>query len=216
MNALSNQSNHDSPDGLNGLQNLAAALGMPNEYAVLANEGTTWITKPITNVGELEYFLERYLGTILKPIELPAMSKAYWHTHRGELKELVALDAELSRSVDFAPFSRASAAIGGMQLRRLRPLRGHRTVARYVEAVSHGEAQGWHVTVYGMLLAAFSMPLRPGLIQFGERTHVGFLEAGASRISLAPIVREALEIKAREQVISAVGELLANSSFGIV
>ena len=56
-------------------------------------------------------------------------------------------------------------------------LRDQRLVQRYDQAVRRGEAHGWHVLVYGVILALYSLPLRQGLLSYAWLTLNGFMQS---------------------------------------
>ena len=66
----------------------------------------------VSDLRGLQLFLERYERDILRPIELPAVQSAYWFANRGQFRELLELDAELSANVSLMPFARASLSVG--------------------------------------------------------------------------------------------------------
>lgn len=78
------------------------------------------------------------------------------------------------------PLREASRKVGQRQLSRLRALRDQRIIVRYLDAIGAGQANGWHPIVYGLYLAVFSLPLRQGLVNFGEQTIRGLVR-GVSR-----------------------------------
>jgi urease accessory protein UreF len=156
---------------------LVEQVGSADALASLAAPGDPFGFGGINNVPALRAFLHRYQRRILVPLELPAIHRAYLHSSRYEIRELIALDQSLAREPQLENFSAASRRIGWSQLRRLRPLREQRLVQRYLRAVERGEAGGWHTIVYGLILALYSLPLRQGLLNYGQRTARGFLNA---------------------------------------
>ena len=62
----------------------------------------------VCDLRGLRSFLSRYEQDILRAIELPAVHSAYWYANRGQFKELMSLDAELSENEAIAPFAQAS------------------------------------------------------------------------------------------------------------
>jgi urease accessory protein UreF len=115
-------------------------------------------------------FLEAYLAQLLLPLELPAIVEACGHARHGELRELLAQDDRLTTPLLPTPFAAPSRRMGRLQLARLRPLRDHRFIQRYLAAVESGSAHGWHTLVYGITLAVFSLPLRQGLLHYSRET----------------------------------------------
>ena len=61
----------------------------------------------VSDLRGLRLFLDRYERDILRPIELPAVLSAYWFANRGQFRELLELDAELSANVSLMPFAGA-------------------------------------------------------------------------------------------------------------
>jgi hypothetical protein len=119
-------------------------------------------------------FLESYLAKFLLPVELPAIAEACGHALRGELRELIAQDRQLGTQIAATRLAASSRRIGQLQLARLLPLRDNRLVQRYHAAVQCAEADGWHTMVYGVTLALFSIPLRQGLVHYGQATLASF------------------------------------------
>jgi urease accessory protein UreF len=109
---------------------------------------------------------------------LPAIHQAYLHASRYEVRELIESDWKLSQQPELRRFAGVSQCLGTAQLQKLRPLRDQRLVRRYWEAVENGEAHGWHTVVYGLVLALFSLPLRQGLLHYGQQVIRGFIESG--------------------------------------
>jgi len=129
----------------------------------------------VSEMSGLRLFLERYGREILRPIELPAVQSAYWFANRGQFRELLELDAELSANVSLLPFARASQMAGREHLRLLKPMYDQRLVQRYRKCVMAGEARGWNPIVFGMFLSIHSVPVREGLLQFGRQLCSGFI-----------------------------------------
>jgi urease accessory protein UreF len=129
----------------------------------------------VTDLRGLRLFLERYEREILRPIELPAVQSAYWFANRGQFRELLELDAELSANDLLMPFARASLSVGREQLRLLKPMYDQRMIQRFRKCVVTGEARGWNPIVFGMFLSIHSMPVREGLLQFGRQIWSGIV-----------------------------------------
>ncbi|MFM7103786.1 MAG: hypothetical protein ACKO3N_21790, partial [Verrucomicrobiota bacterium] len=49
-------------------------------------------------------------------------------------------------------------------------------VQRLVAAVDSGAAAGWHPVVYGVMLSAFCLPLRQGLMHYATQTLTGLAD----------------------------------------
>ncbi len=133
----------------------------------------------VRDLPTLRGFITWYRTEILTPVELPAIRKAFDHASRYELRELLALDRHLGGEPRLQPFAQASRAVGRSQLWRLLPMRDQRLAQRYWSAVEAGNAHGWHVLIYGVVLAVFSLPLRQGLLNYGRQTIAGFVGSAA-------------------------------------
>ena len=129
----------------------------------------------VSDLCGLRLFLERYERDILRPIELPAVQSAYWFANRGQFRELLELDAELSANVSLMPFARASLSVGREQLRLLKPMYDQRMMQRFRKCVVAGEARGWNPIVFGIFLSIHSVPVREGLVQFGTQLWSGMV-----------------------------------------
>ena len=138
----------------------------------------------VQNSVQLESFLESYKSRILIPSELPAIMRAFRHASRHETRELIRFDQSLSRQTLPDDLLRASHRAGQHQLKRLRPLRDHRLLQRYLRAVDDKQAQGWHTLVYGITLSVYSLPALQGLVFYERQTLRGFIEAAARRLPL--------------------------------
>lgn len=156
-----------SADGLVSLDALAESLAL----------------QPVASLRALRDFLHGYHTQMLLPHELPAIRAAHAHAASQHTRELVALDQQISREPAFRDFASASRRVGQAQLQRLRPLRDERIVQRYLHAVDNGQAQGWHTLVYGVTLAVYSLPLRPGLLGYAQQTTRGFIQAAARALN---------------------------------
>ena len=166
------------------LQRFAEQLGNAPGIANFTAAPSGWRLGRVDSLPVLRQFLERYYTRILVACELPAIFQAYEHAHRSELRELIAVDRKVGREASFREFSGASQYVGTAQLKRLRPLRDQRLVQRYLGAVEKGEAYGWHTIVYGLILAVYSLPLRQGLVSFGEQTVHGFIKGAKFSLEL--------------------------------
>jgi urease accessory protein UreF len=152
--------------------------------AAFAASAGTPPARQITTARDLRMFLENYHAKILRPVELPAIQRAFNHAARNELRELVAYDKQLSSEPLLQNFAAASRCVGHLQLQRLRPMRDQRLIKRYLAAVELGEANGWHTLVYGLTLSVYSLPLRQGLIGYAQQTTLGFIQSAARSLSL--------------------------------
>jgi urease accessory protein UreF len=110
--------------------------------------------------------LQAYRNDILLPLEWPAMLQAHGHVSRHEAQELVALDQRLGQESRWQELSDASARIGQRHLRSLRPLKDHRVVQRYLQAVEQDQAQAWHPLVYGAIPRFIPCHSAKGLLNY--------------------------------------------------
>jgi urease accessory protein UreF len=149
-----------------------------------ADAPPVWPIQGVVDAASLQGFLDWYCTQVLVPIELPLACQAYWHARRFELRELLALDRRMGEEGRLGHFAAASRAVGRVQLWRLLPLRDQRLVRRYWQALERGQAHGWHPLTYGVVLAAFSLPLRQGLVHYGWQTICGFVRAAAGPLGL--------------------------------
>lgn len=156
---------------------LTSRLGSP----ALVNADTALGCVPTgglpTTPETLRTFLEQYRDDVLSPKELPTMLRAQDLAFSGKARELVALDQEWGMTAATLRFAEASVAVGRRQLGRLRPMQDMRVIQKYAHAVESGAAQGWHVIVYGIALAVFSVPTRSGLLHYAQQTLGGFLDS---------------------------------------
>lgn len=169
---------------LGEVRSLAATLGSP--IAALIPAFPTPVT--LTTVPAFRAFRDRYLREILATHEWPLIIEAHEFARRGYARELIAADRAWGARMLLAGscgqgwpggvFGEASFRVGQRQLNRLRPMRDLRIVQRYLAAIEAGEAQGWHALVFGVVLTAYGLPLRQGLLHFAQQTLAGFF-AGA-------------------------------------
>ena len=99
--------------------------------------------------------------------------------------ELIAFDQQLAAETALKPFANASRRVGQAQLKRLRPLRDHRLLQRYLRAVDDGLANGWHTLVYGLTLSVYSLPVLQGLNSYEKQTLLGFMHAVSRTLKLS-------------------------------
>jgi urease accessory protein UreF len=175
---------HDPAEWLGDAHPLVEQLGSADGLASLHALAESLRARPVTSLSALRDFLRRYHEGILLPHELPAIQTAFSHASRHEVRELVALDQQLSREPALMDFADASHRIGQVQLQKLRPLKDERIVQRYLHAVESGEAHGWHTLVYGLTLVLYSLPLRQGLLGYAHQTTRGFIHAAARPLKL--------------------------------
>ncbi len=193
---------------------LVDQLGSANGLVALAEVTALVRARPVHDTSSLRAFLVQYQKHVLLPIELPAIQRAFDHTSRRELRELVAYDQQLAGHDVLKPFVEASRRVGQTQLLKLRPLRDERVPRRYLAAVERGEANAWHTLVYGLTLALYSMPLRQGLIGYGCQTTRGFIYAAARPLRLSETTCRQLLEKLCAELPAAVEALLAQREPG--
>ena len=176
---------HDPAEWLGDAHPLVEQLGSTDGLASLHTLADSLRTRPVASLPALQEFLRCYHERVLVRHELPAIQTAFAHAGRHEIRELVALDQQLSREPALQDFASASHRVGLAQLQKLRPLRDERAVQRYLHAVENGDARGWHTLVYGLTLALYSLPLRQGLLHYSQQTLRGFLHAAAPSLELS-------------------------------
>jgi urease accessory protein UreF len=150
----------DAADLLGEWHPLVEQLGSSEGLLPLSQASAALRVPGISHRSSLVAFLESYKARVLIPHELPAILRAYLHATRQETRELIAFDRSLSAEEELAPFARASQRVGQFQLKKLRPLRDHRPLQRYLRAVETEQASGWHTLVYGLTLSIYSLPVR--------------------------------------------------------
>jgi urease accessory protein UreF len=172
-------------DWLGDWHPLAEQLGSANGLAALSEVASSLRLAPVRTLDSLRSLLRDHQKLMLLPVELPAIQRAYDHTCRHEVRELVEFDRQLANEPALRPFAEASRRVGQCELQRLRPLRDERIVKRYLEALGRSEAHAWHTLVYGLTLALYSVPLRQGLLGYGFQTSRGFIYAAAPSLRLS-------------------------------
>ena len=175
----------DAADWLGEWHPLAEQLGSADGLMELGSVSAMLRLSPVQNLSSLRRFLANYHTKVLVPVELPAIQAAHGHALLNELRELIELDRRLAEEPILAILARASRRVGQSQLRKLRPLRDHRLLRRYLQAVEAGQAQGWHTLVYGVTLAVYSLPLRQGLLGYAHQTTRGFIYSSARALRLS-------------------------------
>lgn len=189
------------------LRPLLEQIGSPDALAVVAQALTSG---PVNTAAELRNFLRDYHARILRPLELPAIYRAFGHVSRHEVRELVAFDRQLSHEPLLQSFAAASRRAGRDQLERLRPLRDERVAQRYLSAVEEGKAEGWHTLVYGMTLAIYSRPLRQWLLGYAQETTRGFINAASRSLAVTKDQTQAMFDELCEGLPGAIEPLLGN------
>jgi len=146
----------------------------------------------VRDLPSLRGFLTWYRTELLVPVEMPAIRQAFGHASRYELRELLDLDRRLRDEPRLRSFAGASRAVGRSQLWRLLPMRDQRLVRRYWHRLEEGQAHGWHMLIYGVVLSVFSLPLRQGLLNYGRQTLAGFVNSAAHSLRLPEAECQAL------------------------
>ena len=187
---------------------LLAQVGAAAGGAVPALTSIGLQLQRVRSLPALQTFLQTYQSELLVPVELPAILRAYGHAVRHEVRELIALDQELAGAPKLREFAIASCRVGQRQISRLRALRDHRLVQRYLAAVENGEAHGWHTVVYGIWLGVFALPLRQGLAGYAHHTLGGFIESAAGPLALTVAQGRELHAQVGAGVPAAVQKLL--------
>jgi urease accessory protein UreF len=148
-----------------------------------AGHGTWSLATPtlpeVTSIGALHRFVATYIRETLGHQEWPLILRAWQFAREGKARELIALDQAWTVAQREAALAEASFQVGRRQLNKLRPLRHERVVQRYAAAIESGEARGWHPLVYGVTLAVFNLPLRPGLVHYAAQTLGGLVDSVA-------------------------------------
>lgn len=198
-----------APELTGDARELLEQLGAPEALPTLSLAASALTLEAVRDEPTLRRFLAGYREQVLLPVELPAILAAHGHACRGELRELIALDRALASDLRLREFRAASAAVGRRQLSKLRPLRDQRLVQRYLRAVEAGEAHGWHTLVFGVFLAQYSLPLRQGLMLYGQRTLGGFLDSGGATLRLPVAVCDDVFASILSPLPQAVNDLLA-------
>jgi urease accessory protein UreF len=178
-------SNPESTEQLGEWHPLAGQLGSAEGLITLSTASHSLQLNHVDSRESLLCFLEAYQSQILIPYELPAIQRAFRHASRNETRELVAFDQQLADESTLKPFARASRRVGQAQLKRLRPLRDHRLLQRYLRAVDETIAHGWHTLVYGVTLSVYSLPVIQGLNSYEKQTLLGFMHAVSRTLRLS-------------------------------
>jgi urease accessory protein UreF len=150
---------------------LAAQVGTPDFLGLIHPAAAAQVQSSVS----LQGFVDHYLSTVLAREEWPLICQAYELASRGQVRELIELDATWTTHFAKRPGANASVRVGQRQLGKLRPLRDNRMVQRYLAAIESGNAVGWHTIVYAITLAVFQLPLRQGLIHYAVQTLTGFV-----------------------------------------
>lgn len=195
---------------------------VPWEACLEADEAGAWalaagglgaVAVPATP-AEWEAWLAGYCSEWLVAREWPVVVAAWHHAQRGEARELVALDRAWGQELHRHPWAEASLRVGRRQLNRLAPLRDVRVVQRLLAAVSAGDAAGWHPVVYGVMLSAFSLPLRQGLMHYASQTLAGLARRVPPSAGFSEARREEILEGASRGLAPALNRLLPPPAAG--
>ena len=179
------QTNQESTELLGEWHPLADQLGSTEGLIALSTASHSLRLNNVDSLPSLLRFLEAYQSQILIPYELPAIQRAFRHASRNETRELIAFDQELAVEPVLKYFANASRRVGQAQLKRLRPLRDHRLLQRYLRAVDAGLCHSWHTLVYGVTLSVYSLPVLQGLNSYEKQTLLGFMHAVSRSLRLS-------------------------------
>jgi urease accessory protein UreF len=209
MSSHTNGMPHPRPGFEGDPSALAGRLGSATGIELFGHLLTAPLTADVRDTETLRQFLRNYSGSVLVAVELPTVCRAFEHTRRHEIRELIELDRQLVVPLVPEAFVDASRRVGRTQLRRLRPLFDDRRVQRYWHAVEARQASAWHTVVYGLAMAVFSFPLRQALMNYGHQTIRGFVESAGGRLALGSDTCEGLCIEVLGDLRPAVDALLS-------
>lgn len=171
---------------------------------------------PVYDLPSLARFLDWYREEVLLPIEAPAIIEAAEHLRRHEPRELIAQDRRLGEKAVLHPFAEASKTVGRSQLRRLLPMRDQKIIRQYWQAVEFGQAHGWHMIVFGLIVGLFYIPYRQGLFAYARRTQYHFLQAAQDRLALPSEAVQELEQTVQEKTFRALNELTGKTELRVI
>jgi urease accessory protein UreF len=195
---------------------LVAQLGSTEGLIEFAAVASLLRLGTIGHETTLRQFLERYARELLVPHELPAIKRAFDHATNNELRELIAFDRAQAVVPPVRDFASASRRVGQAQLRRLKPLRDHRFIQRYLLAVNEGRAEGWHTLVYGVTLAVYSLPLRQGLLHYGAETLRGFVQLACRSLTVSEAVLRRMLDERLADLAATVDQMLPADEAGFL
>jgi urease accessory protein len=175
-------------------------------YAV-ASQLDGFVFANIHDAASLEAFLSRLLSEAIGRFDLPVIRWAYERASQNDSQALMELDQFFSSAPVPEPLRSASQRIGRAQLQGLAGMKGHRFLSRYRAAVESQPLAGYHVTVYGIFLYLFSIPLRQGLAGYAYQALNGFLAAAAAPLGLGREQKQAL----LDKICATVPQLIERS-----
>ena len=95
-------------DWLGDWHPLVEQLGSANGLAALSELTASVRVSPVQDLPSLRNFLTSYQKHILLPYELPAIQRAFDHTCRHEVRELMEFDRQLTAQTAVSIFAEAS------------------------------------------------------------------------------------------------------------
>ncbi len=164
----------ETADLLQEIRTLAAPVELPT--AVAAPLQFPQRLGSVADWAAFEPLLIQYAAEVIVARDWPVMLQAWEFARQGHSMELLELDRSWNPSYG-DPLAEASRRVGMRQLNRMRPLRDHRVVQRYLAAVENGDARAWHPIVFGVVLAVFGIPLRQGLVHYAVQTAGGWCDS---------------------------------------
>ena len=203
---------HEATRGLEwkgDISALVTRIGEPlggDEAASPQGEGLA----ALQTTEQLREWLTAYCRQRLCSHELPAVLQAWDFARREFGRELVDLDQQWTLTHGNQSFAEASFRVGRRQLVKLRPMRDQRAIQKYAAAVESGKAKGWHVIVYGLALAAYSIPLRQGLVHFAQETLDGFVRSSPVGRLLSEVGQSEILDAVQAVLNTEVSELIAS------
>lgn len=166
MNAVTSPFVESPAPGSGDPSALVTQLGLPMEPGSLPDSPVG--TRP-------EFRLSVLRDELLCGMDWPIILRAAELARLGHHRELLDLDQSFGARLSPA-LAKVSCCVGHRQLSRLRALRDHRVIQRYLDAVESGRARGWNPVVYGIVLSVFGVPFRQGLVHYAAailRSHAG-------------------------------------------
>lgn len=191
---------------------LAERLGSAEELLSISTGVLVPELARLDSLLALRAFLLEYRDTTLATKEFRAIRDAYQFSANNQLRELLALDKEMAAEPMAEELRSASRNVGHRQLNRLKPCKDLRVVQLYREAVNAGRAQGWHTIVFGLVLSSFSLPLRQGLLHYGQRTMNRFVDSAARGLALPESGTLALQTELELSLPTAIAQCLSTQA----
>ncbi len=191
-------------------QGLLEQLGSTEGLSGLSQAVLEYQRRRNQDVASTRRTLQEYIHSLLLPLELPTVMRAWRLASQGHARELIALDAELSQADALSTIAPASQRVGRIHLKRLAPLRDHRMVQRYLQAIERGEAAGWHMVVFGIILATYSIPLRQGLVHYAQTSLRGLIQSTGRQIEFDEDQMAELESEACAPLPSAINSIVSS------